>query len=349
MEAPNSSRSAPSPRGGVGHEKDETKKKKKERLEKHLEAWVDQLEEQDEQSCGRVATGECKWLPVRPSPPPPPLSAADFTAYVVNKLLSLPLEAVKLQLQLRLVEAKGSRRAAFGGVSVGALARQHGFLSLWRGLLPSLLRYYPFNALQLAVQNTIKAVLQLTPERDRMHEGRFLYLRALLGGWVAGALSLAAVYPLDVSYTRLSMDLSGRHYRGTFSCLWDMYREEGLRALYRGYLLSAFAILPYRFVYFASWDSTQKTVLKGETTVWKKFLLGQIASITAMTATYPLDTIKRVMQVSNMGLVESVLLLWREGGVSAFYAGFVVNLLRHFLSSLYFSLFDELLQKYTFP
>lgn len=70
---------------------------------------------------------------------------------------------------------------------------------------------------------------------------------------MAGATSLAIVYPLDFARTRLGADIGkaagDREFKGLVDCMVKSYRADGaVRGLYPGFLSSVQGIIVYRCV-----------------------------------------------------------------------------------------------------
>lgn len=69
-----------------------------------------------------------------------------------------------------------------------------------------------------------------------------------LAGAMAGAVSRAAVTPLDVAKIRLQLQVEGpqhARYRGTWHCLSSMVKAEGLGSLWRGHVASQMLSVSY--------------------------------------------------------------------------------------------------------
>jgi len=76
----------------------------------------------------------------------------------------------------------------------------------------------------------------------------------LASGGMAGATSLAIVYPLDFARTRLGADVGKaageREFKGLVDCMVKSYRADGVvRGLYPGFLSSVQGIIVYRYVH----------------------------------------------------------------------------------------------------
>lgn len=70
--------------------------------------------------------------------------------------------------------------------------------------------------------------------------------RAILAGGLAGIVAALVTYPLEVTETRLIVQNCRRPtYLSVVHTLSDIYRTEGLKALYRGFSLTLLGALTY--------------------------------------------------------------------------------------------------------
>merc|ERR1711907_572 len=122
---------------------------------------------------------------------------------------------------------------------------------------------------------------------------------------MGGACSLFFVYSLDYARTRLANDAKGKGGgERQFNGLIDVYRKtiasDGVRGLYRGFVISCVGIIVYRGCYFGFYDSTKPMLGKDlEDNFLATFALGWVVTIAAGLASYPLDTIRRRMMMTS--------------------------------------------------
>ncbi|KAG2426338.1 hypothetical protein HXX76_013095 [Chlamydomonas incerta] len=94
--------------------------------------------------------------------------------------------------------------------------------------------------------------------RDREGMKRFAAATAvnLAAGFLGGAAALLLVYPLDFATIRMASELRRQNKSiGMLETLKSTQRAGGLRALYRGYGVSALAIGAYKSLYFGLYDT----------------------------------------------------------------------------------------------
>jgi solute carrier family 25 (adenine nucleotide translocator) protein 4/5/6/31 len=143
--------------------------------------------------------------------------------------------------------------------------------------------------------------------RDKKKDGYLAwFIGNLASGGAAGAASLAFVYSLDYTRTRLANDNKNAKKGGQkqFNGIVDVYKKtlasDGLAGLYRGFVISCVGIVIYRGLYFGCYD-TLKALLPPSVidNFFVNFLLGWSVTIGAGLASYPIDTIRRRMMMTS--------------------------------------------------
>ncbi|XP_063973211.1 solute carrier family 25 member 16-like isoform X1 [Diachasmimorpha longicaudata] len=156
-------------------------------------------------------------------------------------------------------------------------------------------------------------------------------LKSLLAGGVAGMCSKTAVAPLD--RIKILLQAHSKHYKhlGVFSGLKEIVHREKFFALYKGNFAQMIRIFPYAATQYTSFEMYKKYLgtIFGKHTHIDKFFAGSCAGVTAVTLTYPLDTIRArlAFQVTGehiyTGIVHTAVTIFKdEGGLSALYKGF---------------------------
>jgi solute carrier family 25 phosphate transporter 23/24/25/41 len=143
-------------------------------------------------------------------------------------------------------------------------------------------------------------------------------------------MATTVTHPLDVARLRISIDLQLRGTRDAFRSLW---MENGLRAMYKGWIPTVISVSPFIAINFASFDILKQMAypMGTDSTKTNPFVilsLGGMAGIFAQTICYPLDTIRRRMQMKGRvysGLSNAFLTIYREEGVKGYYRGIVPN------------------------
>lgn len=85
-------------------------------------------------------------------------------------------------------------------------------------------------------------------------------------GSAAGASTQFFVYPLDYIRTRLTNDIqlaktgAQRQFDGILDCMKKTYSWDGMRGLYRGFVVSCVFMMIYRGIYFGLNDSVKPVI-----------------------------------------------------------------------------------------
>ena len=107
----------------------------------------------------------------------------------------------------------------------------------FRGNGTNVIKIAPESAVKFLAYERIKMLVSRDPKNLTGAE-RFI------AGALAGVVSQTAIYPLEVTKTRLALVAPGT-YNGIADCLTKIYTREGSRALFRGLGTSLGGIIPY--------------------------------------------------------------------------------------------------------
>ncbi|CAJ0909025.1 7626_t:CDS:2, partial [Entrophospora sp. SA101] len=196
---------------------------------------------------------------------------------------------------------QGPEPASYQGIraTLVKIWQEEGWIGMLRGNGTNVIRIVPYSAVQFAAYEKYKKVKDGKTELDAT--------RRLLAGALAGITSVTCTYPLDIVRTRLSVQSasisgkkSNRKLPGIWSTMKSIYRNEGgVTALYR--------VAPYVALNFHSYEVLRKYFTPSDQkspSVGNKLLSGALAGSFAQTITYPLDVLRRRMQVTGSESVE---------------------------------------------
>jgi solute carrier family 25 (adenine nucleotide translocator) protein 4/5/6/31 len=269
----------------------------------------------------------------------------------IGKTATAPLERVKLILQNQIsIEVIDKPYVGIKDCFI-RLNRTEGFFSLWRGNLPNVLRYFPNQAMNFAIKDTLKEIL--CPFDPKKNFWKF-FLGSCLSGGLAGSISLTVCHPIDLVRTRLATDnksKSGeRLFSGTIDCFRKIIQSEGIIGVYRGFMVSVLGIFSFRAVYFGGYDSLKSKLSNKNSNFLIKWLLAQSVTISSSMMFYPLDTIRRRIMMESGKKEEYkkyknardcfVKMLQKES-YWGFYKGFLTNAIKISGSSIVLVLYDE--------
>ncbi|KAJ3332630.1 hypothetical protein HDU76_013585 [Blyttiomyces sp. JEL0837] len=284
--------------------------------------------------------------------------AAGGISGTVAKTITAPIERVKLIIQTqdanpKIISGEVPRYTSIGNTFV-RVYKEQGMGAFWRGNLTNCIRYFPTQALNLASKDFFKG---LFPKYSPKTQFWPFFGANMASGGLAGAFSLAFVYPLDYARTRLASDVGSgkRQFNGLFDCLIKTARgPKGFLSLYQGFGVSVAGIIPYRGVQFGLNDTIKglNPFDKDVTFVgiFTKWLGAQFSVIMSGYVTYPFDTVRRRLQMQAEKPMDQRLYkgawhcftkIMKDEGTAALFKGAGANILRGTGAALVLVLYGE--------
>lgn len=167
-------------------------------------------------------------------------------------------------------------------------------------------------------------------------------VQRLYAGSSAGISALILTYPLEFVRARLTLQKT-KIYNGIWDCMVQVTKKEGFFALYRGLWPSILGVAPYVGIDFAVYETLRQYSPKqpdGSVNGFITLFNGGCAGLLAQTFAFPLDTVRRRLQVQGFasdlslndrhykGVTDAFVRIYREEGILAFYRGLVPNFLK---------------------
>ncbi|AET41656.1 citrin Ecym_8386 [Eremothecium cymbalariae DBVPG len=155
------------------------------------------------------------------------------TAGACQVVFTNPLEIIKIRLQVKSEYVGDIARSNINAISV---ARQLGFLGLYKGVFACLLRDIPFSAIYFPTYARIKANLFEFDPTDSTKRSKLKTWHLLLSGGLAGMPAAFLTTPFDVIKTRLQIDpkKGESSYHGIFHAVRTILKEEGIKSFFKG-------------------------------------------------------------------------------------------------------------------
>ncbi|KAK1550586.1 hypothetical protein Q3G72_021653 [Acer saccharum] len=257
-----------------------------------------------------------------------------------------PLERIKILLQTR---TEGFQSLGVHQ-SLKKLMKQEGVIGFYKGNGASVLRIVPYAALHFMTYEQYRVwILNNYPG---LGSGPVI---DLLAGSVAGGTAVLCTYPLDLARTKLAyqvVDTRGNFqsgmrslcaqpaYSGIRDVLTSVYKEGGVRALYRGIGPTLIGILPYAGLKFYVYEELKRHVPEEhQKSIVMRLSCGALAGLLGQTFTYPLDVVRRQMQVENMkspiqgdakyrNTLEGLTSIVRNQGYKQLFSGLSINYIK---------------------
>jgi solute carrier family 25 protein 42 len=204
-------------------------------------------------------------------------------AGVAAKTVIAPLERIKMSFQVS-TERFTLRAAIQRGILT---VRKEGFLSLWKGHSTTVLRVAPYAALSYTFHDM--AELFFRKITDSQHTSLPGYLKFAAGS-IGGLAGTLLTYPLDVLRVRIALGGS-----------WKSSLQHG--GLFHGLLPTLLGIAPYAGT---AW-LVKQTLLEAYTlyhpqhppSIPESLVINATAGLMGQFVTYPLDILRRRMQIAR--------------------------------------------------
>uniref|UniRef100_A0A7N0VCN7 Mitochondrial carrier protein n=1 Tax=Kalanchoe fedtschenkoi TaxID=63787 RepID=A0A7N0VCN7_KALFE len=256
-----------------------------------------------------------------------------------------PLERIKILLQ--------TRTAGFHSLgvfqSLKKLLDHEGILGFYKGNGASVLRIVPYAALHFMTYEQYRCwMLDNCPS---LGTGPVV---DLLAGSASGGTAVMCTYPLDLARTKLAYQVGDTRrslttgmrtinaqpaYSGIKDVLRSVYCDGGVRGLYRGVGPTLIGILPYAGLKFYIYEELKTHVPEEyQKSIAMRLSCGALAGLLGQTFTYPLDVVRRQMQVENLqtanggvrykNTMEGLTTIIRAQGWRQLFAGLSINYIK---------------------
>ncbi|XP_018022017.1 uncharacterized protein LOC108678173 isoform X1 [Hyalella azteca] len=217
---------------------------------------------------------------------------AGGVAGMVSRTCTAPLDRLKVFLQVH-----GSHKFKSLRQCIKYMIDEGGIKSLWRGNGINVIKIAPESAFKFAAYEQAKSVIMKNfgaADRELSIYERFA------AGSFAGGFSQSVIYPMEVLKTRLALRKSGQ-YTGIFDAAKQIYRTEGPRSFYRGYVPNLLGIIPYAGIDLAVYETLKKRYAQlspgqKDPSVFVIIGCGALSSTCGQLASYPLALIRTRLQ-----------------------------------------------------
>ncbi|GBC09381.1 hypothetical protein RclHR1_08800014 [Rhizophagus clarus] len=292
------------------------------------------------------------------------ISICGAVAGLVSRFVASPLDVIKIRLQLQpgrpinplssshqKVHNSGTLRK-YNGMShaIKLIIREEGIRGLWNGNLSAEYLYLSYGAVQFLTYQQMQNLFKRMDSNQNEKLGINKILQPFLSGAVCGTTATIVTYPFDLLRTRFAAQGEKRIYKGLRHAVKQIYAQEGYRGFYRGVTASVVQIIPYMGLMFGSYELLKKLFRKLEDKhIWfhnlratEDLLSGAIAGIVSKAGVFPLDLVRKRLQVqgpnrtdyfiSNVPLYSSSFMCIKEilrcDGIFGLYKGLMPALIK---------------------
>lgn len=232
--------------------------------------------------------------------------AAGALAGLFSRFIIAPLDVLKIRLQLQYHSLSDPLSASHHAIARPAgvrevarnILRHEGITGFWKGNIPAEGLYLSYGAVQfLAYRSTNQALDGLEKMGGLRVPGS---AKSFIAGAAAGTAATTVTYPLDLLRTRFAAQGTEKVYAGLLASVKDITRHEGSAGFFRGLTAGVGQIVPYMGLFFAFYEglkppmaSIQLPFSSGDA------LAGVLASVMSKTAVFPLDTVRKRLQIQG--------------------------------------------------
>jgi solute carrier family 25 thiamine pyrophosphate transporter 19 len=256
-----------------------------------------------------------------------------------------PLDVVKIRLQLQTHslsdplshhDLRGSPIYKGTLPTIKHILREEGITGLWKGNIPAELMYVSYSAIQFTTYRTVTLALQTAIGEHRMPAA----MESFIAGASAGAVATTATYPLDLLRTRFAAQGTEKIYTSLLSSIRDIAKSEGPRGFFQGLGAGVGQIVPYMGIFFATYETIRLPLGDLELPFGSRdATAGVMASVIAKTSVFPLDLIRKRLQVQGptrsryvhknipeyRGVFKTMQRILRKEGARGLYRGLTVR------------------------
>lgn len=300
----------------------------------------------------------------------PDAALAGLLSGVMTRGIVQPLDVFKIRFQLQ-IESHSSSKAKYHGLrhTFVTMLKEEGVVSFWKGhmaaqYLSAVYMTAQFYGVDLVTRNIYTWM-------PGMNSSTVSRTAVVSGGGFCGAIMATLIsFPFDVVRTRVVAQPTTNwnnpnaiYYKNTRNALYQIVTREGFRGLYKGVLPQLLSMGPTAALQFASYNLFTENWIKwrrergnaNELGYFNKFICGALSGAVSKTLIYPLDTVRKRLQVQGFeagrsslgetpqykGMTNCIATIFRQEGMTAFYKGYVPGMGKALLASgLYFSLFE---------
>ena len=218
---------------------------------------------------------------------------AGGVAGCASRTLTAPLEKLK-------IEAQVSGKSSHFFKALRTIVTSGNVRAAWQGNFTNCLRVFPYSGLTCVFYSQSLKLLPADDEMDMMEP-----VWRAIGGGFAGSMATLCTYPMDVIRAKLTVAEPSLHAPAPTmrSVFHELTKTQGLRGLYGGIGATLIAVAPFVGLQQASYDVIKMTTIdNGLATPSVGFFTacGVASGIMAQTIVYPLDVIRRRIQVQGV-------------------------------------------------
>ncbi|GFY73431.1 mitochondrial uncoupling protein 2 [Trichonephila inaurata madagascariensis] len=257
------------------------------------------------------------------------------TAACIADMITFPLDVAKVRLQIQGEGVKSglSKNKGMFGMLV-KIVQKEGPKSLYNGLTAGLQRQMCFASVRIGLYDSVKN--QYSALASGSIPPGHVGIR-ILAGITTGGMSVIFAQPTDVVKVRMQAQVTGMapRYVGTMSAYRTIAIEEGMKGLWKGTLPNVTRNAIVNAAELVCYDLIKEFILSRHLmsdNIPCHFTSAFAAGFCATVVASPVDVVKTRFMNSHhgqyAGAVDCALKMFKEGGLTSFYKGFMPSFIR---------------------
>ncbi|XP_062121249.1 congested-like trachea protein isoform X2 [Drosophila sulfurigaster albostrigata] len=256
---------------------------------------------------------------------------------ICNVLSGHPLDTIKVRLQTMPRPPPGEKPMYTGTFDCAAKTiRQEGVRGLYRGMSAPLTGVAPIFAMCFAGYAVGKRLQQ------RGEDAKLTYSQIFVAGSFSGLFSTFIMAPGERIKVLLQTQGTGpngeKKYTGMIDCAKKLYKEGGLRSVFKGSCATMLRDVPANGLYFMAYemltDEYKRRYNRPNVDLIPAIFAGGLAGVFYWIGGMPADVLKSRLQTAPEGKFNGVRAVFvdllKHEGITALYRGFTPVILRAF-------------------
>eukprot|EP00834_Sanchytrium_tribonematis_P000325 NODE_6_length_70510_cov_1.054395.p30 type:complete len:291 gc:universal NODE_6_length_70510_cov_1.054395:19887-19015(-) len=208
------------------------------------------------------------------------LALSAFLAGLLSRMVIAPLDVIKIRNQVSTLPSS---------LQISKIFQEEGLFAFWKGNLSAEMLYGSYTLVQMTSYKHIKSNIPI--------ENNFA--RHFISGALSGVAATFVTFPFDVLRTRFALQVIPI-YKSVPHAISTIVKEEHF-GLYKGLGPSLVAIMPYMGITFATYEFYKNFIQSINIISPTKLDLvsGALAGFSGKLSTYPLDTLRKRMQIQG--------------------------------------------------
>ncbi|CAM8963308.1 unnamed protein product [Rhodiola kirilowii] len=221
-----------------------------------------------------------------------------------SKTCTAPLARLTILFQVQGMHSEGpTLNKACIWREASRIIHEEGFRAFWKGNLVTIAHRLPYTSVNFYAYERYKNFFQSIPFLENYKGNTAASMSVhFVGGGLSGITAATVTYPLDLVRTRLAAQRNVIYYKGISHAFQTICKEEGILGLYKGLGATLLGVGPSIAISFSVYEALRSTWLAhrpNDSTVMVSLACGSLSGIASSTATFPLDLVRRRMQLEG--------------------------------------------------